>query len=100
MGKKTRNVFSCGKGGTLPPGVVSVAPGVGKSGGHSHGKRQMPGMPIAQVFGSGDDGAAVTYAVKGVDNKVGFYVSPSELIFTSAEFIVSFLFKLEGMNIR
>jgi hypothetical protein len=109
IGKSSRNYFSCGKGGSLPKGVVSVIPGMsaakgtaspagGMAGmaGHSgrtitHVKRQFPGgMPIAQIFGSGDDGGAIQYAVKGADTKIGFYISPKDLIFSSSEFIVYF----------
>jgi hypothetical protein len=43
------------------------------------------------IFGSGDDGGATQYAVKDADNKIGFYISPTDLIFSSSEFIVSSL---------
>jgi hypothetical protein len=110
IGKSSKNFFSCGKGGSLPKGVTSAMPGMsapkvaassargmdGMSGmgGYSgraitHIKRQLPGgMPIAQIFGSGDDGGAIQYGVKGADNKIGFYVSPKDIIFSSSEFIV------------
>jgi hypothetical protein len=107
IGKTSKSYFSCGKGGSLPKGVTSAIPGMsspkgaakpagGMSGmaGHSgrsinRVKRQFSGgMPMAQIFGSGDDGGAIQYAVKGMDNKVGFYVSPKDIIFSSSEFIV------------
>lgn len=91
IGKSSKNYFSCGKRAALPNGVTSVMPGMSAPKAvPSHVKRQFPGgMPIAQIFGSGDDGGAIQYAVKGADNKIGFYVAPKDVIFSSSEFIVS-----------
>ncbi|KAE9962340.1 hypothetical protein BLS_000459 [Venturia inaequalis] len=89
IGKSSKNYFSCGKRAALPNGVTSVMPGMSAPKAvPSHVKRQFPGgMPIAQIFGSGDDGGAIQYAVKGADNKIGFYVAPKDVIFSSSEFI-------------
>jgi hypothetical protein len=88
---------------------ASTMGGAGKSGGMSHGrvisppkkrdgeipgfnklyKRQigLPGSPVSQIFGSGDDGSAQTFFPVDQNFKAGYYIGKKDIIFHTSELI-------------
>ncbi|KAF1816595.1 hypothetical protein P152DRAFT_493004 [Eremomyces bilateralis CBS 781.70] len=99
MGKTTPNPFNCSTENLPPLPGASTTPAAGSEAGghsngsesnmdshsHSHSKRQFAGL--TQIMGSGDDGTPIDYFVRKGNLKAGSYVSPTDRIIHSSEFV-------------